>query len=115
RSRSQQRPASSGAGLLREASNHASPAAQRWTGYDIAVAGFGAGGHHADGDETLVLAGGSERRVGGAAEGRGVADRPIGVERQHLGLRVATLSLHRGPDERRSGGGGAGLDQDIIG
>ena len=58
---------------------------------------------------------GREREVGGAAERGGVAHGPVGVQREHFGLGIAAPRFPRGPDERRRGGGGARLDQDVLG
>jgi hypothetical protein len=59
--------------------------------------------------------GSRERGVGGAAERRRVAHRPVGVEREHLGVGVAAPGLPGGPDERRRGGGHPRLDQKVLG
>ena len=48
------------------------------------------------------------------AKGRRVAHRPVGVERQHLGVGIAPLRLPGGPDQRRRGGRGARLDQHVL-
>ena len=37
------------------------------------------------------------------------------MQRQHLGVGIAAAGLPGGPDERRRGGGGPGLDQEIVG
>ena len=102
-----------------EASRKSAPDAacervERRPGDDVAISGLGAGGDNAHRHQPAEVTSGLQGAVGRLAKGHGVTHGPVGVQREDIRLRIALQRLPGGPHQRRSGRGGARLDQHVA-
>src|SRR5208282_2468898 len=107
--------AKDGRGSRPEGRLYKSDRSDRGGAFDVAVAGFGAGGRDAEDDEIFTTRGDIESGAEDAAEAFGIGDEMIGGEDGHEGLRIVMDEVESGESDGRGGVASHGLGQDVGG